>query len=81
MLDCGATIKKTYRVSVKYKTGTLAGKFVVQVVNVPYKIGRQLYEIWTETGFEVLVIPMDIRKLNLRQLWRYKPRNRKEKKN
>lgn len=74
-------MQKNYRVSVKYKSGPLEGKFVVQVVNVPYKIGRELYEIWTETGFEVLVIPMDVRKLNLRQLWRYKPRNRKEKKN
>lgn len=73
--------KKSYRVSVKYKTGTLAGKFVVQVVNVSYDIACELYDIWTESGFEVLVIPMDIRKLNLRQLWRYKPRNRKEKKN
>lgn len=73
--------KKNYRVSVKYKTGTLAGKFVVQVVNVSYDIACELYEIWTETGFEVLIIPMDVRKPNLRQLWRYKPRNRKEKKN
>lgn len=74
-------MKKTYRVSVKYKSGPLAGKFVVQVVNVTYDIACELYDIWTESGFEVLVIPMDIRKLNLRQLWRYKPRNRKEKKN
>lgn len=74
-------MQKSYRVSVKYKSGPPEGKFVVQVVNVPYNIGRELYEIWTETGFEVLIIPMDIRKLNLRQLWRYKPRNRKEKKN
>lgn len=74
-------MKKTYRVSVKYKSGPLAGKFVVQVVNVSYDIACELYDIWTETGFEVLVIPMDVRKLNLRQLWRYKPRNRKEKKN
>ena len=44
---------KKYRVSVKYKSGPLAGKFVIQVVNVPYNIGRELCEIWTETGFEV----------------------------
>ena len=71
-------MQKSYRVSVKYKRGPLEGKFVVQVVNVPYNIGRELYEIWTETGFEVLIIPMDVRKPNLRQLWRYKPRNRKK---
>lgn len=71
-------MQKSYRVSVKYKSGPLEGKFVVQVVNVPYNIGRELYEIWTKTGFEVLIIPMDVRKPNLRQLWRYKPRNRKK---
>ena len=71
-------MQKSYRVSVKYKSGPLEGKFVVQVVNVPYNIGRELYEIWTETGFEVLIIPMDVRKPNLRQLWRYKPRSRKK---
>ena len=54
--------KKSYRVSVKYKTGTLAGKFVVQVVNVSYDIACELYDIWTESGFEVLIIQMNCRK-------------------
>ena len=77
-LDCGALMQKSYRVSVRYKSGPLEGKFVVQVVNVLYNIGRELCEIWTEKGFEVLIIPMDVRKPNLRQLWRYKLRNRKK---
>lgn len=81
-LDCGATMnKKSYRVSVKYKTGTLAGKFVVQVVNVSYDIACELYDIWTESGFEVLIIQMNCRKPNLQKKWLYKPKKNRRKQN
>ena len=52
-------MKKTYRVSVKYKSGPLAGKFVVQTINVSYKIACELYDIWTLEGYEVLIIQMN----------------------
>ena len=58
---------KKYRVSVKYKSGPLAGKFVVQVVNVSYKIACELYDIWTLEGYEVLIIQMNCRKPNLQR--------------
>ena len=74
-------MKKTYRVSVKYKSGPLAGKFVVKVVNVPYNIGRKLYEIWTESGFEVLIIQMNCRKPNLQKKWLYKPKKNRRRQN
>ena len=72
-------MKKTYRVSVKYKSGPLAGKFVVQVVNVFYDIACELYDIWTESGFEVLIIQMNCRKHNLQKKWLYKPKKEQEK--
>ena len=81
LLDCGATIKKTYRVSVKYKSGPLAGKFVVQVVNVSYKIACELYDIWTLEGYEVLIIQINCRKPNLQKKWLYKPKKNRRRQN
>ena len=73
--------KKSYRVSVKYKSGPLAGKFVVQVVNVSYDIACELYDIWTESGFEVLIIQMNCRKPNLQKKWLYKPKKNRRRQN
>ena len=69
---------KKYRVSVKYKNGPLAGKFVVQVVNVTYDIACEFYDIWTESGFEVLIIQMNCREPNLQKKWLYKPKKEQE---
>lgn len=81
LLDCGATMCKKYRVSVKYKNGPLAGKFVVQVVNVTYDISCELYDIWTESGFEVLIIQMNCREPNLQKKWLYKPKKNRRRQN
>ena len=72
---------KNYRVSVKYKSGPLAGKFVVQVVNVPYDIACELYDIWTLEGYEVLIIQMNCRKPNLQKKWLYKPKKNRRRQN
>ena len=74
-------MKKTCRVSVKYKSGPLAGKFVVKVVNVSYDIACELYDTWTESGFEVLIIQMNCRKPNLQKKWLYKPKKNRRRKN
>ena len=65
-------MKKTYRASVKYKSGLLAGKFVVQTVNVSYKIACELYDIWTLEGYE---------KPNLQKKWLYKPKKNRRRQN
>ena len=75
------TRKKTYRVSVKYKSGPLAGKFVVQAINVSYKIACELYDIWTLEGYEVLIIQMNCRKPNLQKKWLYKPKKNRRRQN
>lgn len=72
---------KKYRVSVKYKNGPLAGKFVVQVVNVTYDIACELYDIWTLEGYEVLIIQMNCRKTNLQKKWLYKPKKNRRRQN
>lgn len=72
---------KKYRVSVKYKSGPLAGKFVVQVVNVTYDIACELYDIWTLEGYEVLIIQMNCRKPNLQKKWLYKPKKNRRRQN
>ena len=72
---------KKYRVSVRYKKGPLAGKFVVQVVNVSYKIACELYDIWTLEGYEVLIIQMNCRKPNLQKKWLYQPKENRRQQN
>ncbi len=76
MLDYGATMRKSYRVSVKYTNGPLIGKFVVQIVGANYQDACELYDIWTKRGFDVIVVQMDCKKPDLKKKWFYKPKKK-----
>ena len=71
---------KRYRVSVKYTQGDHAGRYVVQVCDATYQEACELYQDWKALGFDVLVIPRGVRRIDMKHLRKYRPIIKKEKK-
>ena len=65
-----------YRVSVKMKTGTNAGKYVVQCSDCSYSEALELYDTWQPLGYDVLIIERGVRKIDFKHLNKYRPNSR-----